>query len=1119
MRFFSIRGASVKCVIATLLAVAMLAISTPATFAAGGVYGTLAGTVVDTNSNQPISNASVTAKSPNNTYNATTDAGGHFTILGVAVDTYTVTVTAPGHDTVNIPGVNVFGDQINTVQTVGLQPHLATIARVTSRSVSSAYQPTQTTDSYTINQQQMIQSTGKAMSTNENSALLSVPGVTLTNSAGMNGSGTTQVTIRGAAATEIGYQLDGVPFREEFFHQNASFGLMNGVGSIQVVEGPGDATQAGVGAGVINVVPARGAGPGSGTLDLGIGSPNFSHEAGISYGFSTPDNRLSEYVSYIGQRYVPYNGYSFTNLPAYGNYFAQQYATNDQILNNLFFKFGKDLSQQFQVLYMNVNQEGYAGVTGPGGLYDPAANPGALVYYPYDQLVEGTVIGVTGATGTPYTPTQFAQLVGLSPGVPANNVAITSPQQQFSNSTRFLKLEYDNALSATTYMSLRYYNWGDLQATDGSYSQGPWFTGFPGIGQIWNGIGGNTSGVNFDLLHQFGSKLTVTLNGQYNVVRPLWTDYSPGLTFLAPLISGLSTGGGAAPAFTPQDWLPGGYVYNYFATTAVAVPSQDCSTMSLPAGFASNCLPRIPTWGINYNGTEFQEWGAGLRFQYNPTDRLRFDLGYRQEGQNQHWYSQIGNLGQGAPATGFACNGTCGGALTGAVTPILSPFDVANNFWTNNVLHPTVAEPRAAVSYQLGANDSLRFSYGRTGVFADAQTAGTPFVMTGIEPYLKIPAQAGAVCGWVSTTIFPCQSYAAQLYWAGDNVEAPDAGNGLPAIYSNYDLSYNHLFRSGWGMKLTPFFKEGTQLPASFLINPVLGIFAVGNQGFNKTTGVEFDLTTPQRAVGFSGFFAATYQNVLSTTPPFTSAENLVPLVSLASLQLGDLYRAGYVSPFSIRIGGIENFKSGFSISPQLQFNVGYPYTVGNTIAGTLANGTNANVPQVDFGSGITGGNASLIGPSPGAAISTNYYDPAYPGSALNPNIAATRGISATAANGGYLSHWNLQGNVTFQYKWSKNTLGLQLFNIFGNAFVNSVPAVNPYYQPVATGLSGPGTNVNSCVQQTGPGIRGCVPQIPGDVNAFTNGAYLLTNGNFTGTPFLGPQQPFALQLYYQRAF
>lgn len=1122
MRHTRISRASVKCAIAALLAVAIFALSAPSAFAAGGVYGTLSGTVLDASTRSPISGATVTAKSPSNSYTATTDSGGRFTILGVAVDTYTVTITASGHDLVNVPGVTVFGDQPNSVGTVSLEPHLATIARVTSRSVSSAYQPTQTTDSYTINSTQIVQATGKAYSTNENQALLSVPGVTLTNNkGGMMGGASTQVTIRGGAAYEVGYQFDGVPFREPFLNQNASFGLMNGVGNVQVVEGAGDATQAGVGAGVINVIPARGSGPGSGTLDLEVGGPNFNHQLGVTYGFSTPDNRISEYVSFIGQRFAPYDGYFSSNQASYGGYFNSGYVKNDQILNNLFYKFGKDLNQQFQVLYENVDNEAYSLGVGCGGVYNIATNPCALPYYPYDTAINGALLyPVAGLFGL--TTAQYQGLIPLTPGTPATNQAIPGPQQLGSNQTRFLKLEYDNNLSATTYLSLRYYNWETLEYTDGSYTAGPWTTFTPGAFQVFNGTGGPTSGVNLDLLHQFGSNLTVTLNGQYNILKPVWNDWSPGYTSLSLIgcCTGLSgVGSGAIPLMS--DWLPGGTVYNYFQNTAVAVPSQDCAPASLvtTAPFASNCLPRWPSWGINYNNTTFQNWGAGIRFQYNPTDKLRFDLGVREEGQNQHWLGFENNM-FAPPATG-TCVGSCAayGVAAGSTVPINNPYDVLNTSWTNSVLYPTVIEPRASVSYELGTANSFRFSYGRSAVFADAQTAGTPFGMQGLEPYFKIPAQAGSMCGWTATTIWPCRSYADQLYWEGDNLEAPDAGNGLPAIYSNYDFTYSHLFPSGYAMKLTGFNKIGSNLPTFFLLNPVLGIFAVSNQGYNKTTGAEFDLTTPQKAVGLSGFFAATYQNVLSTTPPFTTAENEVPLVNSASLALGDLYRAGYVSPFSIAIGAIQNFKNGFTISPQINFNVGYPYTNGNIIAGTLPNGTFANVPQVDFGPGITGGNSSLIGGSPGAAISTNYYDPANPGTSTNPNIAATRGISQTAANGGYLSHFNVEGNVTFQYKWTRNTVGVQLINVFGNGYVNSVPAVNPWYQPVATGLSGPQTGYNSCVNQLGAGIRGCTPTIPTDTYAFTNGAYLLTNGNYTGTPLLGPSQPFAIQVYYQRSF
>jgi hypothetical protein len=249
----------------------------------------------------------------------------------------------------------------------------------------------------------------------------------------------------------------------------------------------------------------------------------------------------------------------------------------------------------------------------------------------------------------------------------------------------------------------------------------------------------------------------------------------------------------------------------------------------------------------------------------------------------------------------------------------------------------------------------------------------------------------------------------------------------------------------------------------------------------------------------------------------------------IASLELGDLYRAGYVSPFSIRIGGVDNFKNGFSVSPQLQYNIGYPYSVGNMIATCVTPSQEvnitlsapqclryANVPQVDFGGGITGGESSLIGDDPGSNVSTNYYDPAYPGSSLNPNISATRGTPGTSANGGILSHPNLEADLSLEYKTRGNTFGVQFLNLFGNGWINAVPAINPWYQPVANGLSGPQTGYNSCVSQTGS-ARGCYPYIAKDSYAFTNGAYLLSNGNFTGTPTFGPIQPFTVQVYYQR--
>jgi hypothetical protein len=1114
-----------------------------AAFAAGGLYGNLRGTVVDSTSKAPISGAAIVARSGSATYRAKTDAKGFFIILGMAVDTYSVEVSAPDHETASVPGVAVFGDETDTIGTIALGPALKTIAKVTSRSVSSAFQPTQTTDSYTVNQQQILQSTGKTFTTNENAALLAVPGVTLTNN---NTAISSTITIRGGAAAEVGYQYDGVPFKEPFEGDNGSSGLMNGVGSIQVVEGAGDATQGGVGAGVVNVIPERGSGPGSGLIDTEVGGPNFTHQAGFNYGFSTPNGRVSEYISYTGERYEPYYGYGFTPLNQYGNYFAPTYVMNDQFVNNFFYRFGKNLGQQLQILYMNTSQQAYEGTIGAGGLYngtmlfdsstglydiyDPGTNPNALAYYPYDMLTQGFWVAGMG-----YTPQQYEQLVPLGNGVPSSNLPITTPQQAFSNQTRFLKFEYDNNLSPTTYLALRYYNWELLEYSDDQYSQGPWGTQDPGITD-WSSVGGQTVGTNLDVEHQFGSNLTVTLSGQYNMLTPIDDDQEP-QDLLSALITGtglsLTPDGSSSTTYgqpVAADWLSGGYLCgnNSNGAGGAGVDYLNC------AAGGSIADRRIPMWGIGYNGSFFQQWGGGIRFQFSPNDRLKLDLGVRDEGQNQHWLGQLGEYGQGVPSTGYVIAGCAAynaNPLDYAqcpVTAINNPYDIPSQLYT--ILHPTALQPRTSISWQLGRYDSLRFGYGRSTVFWNGITAATPFHLYGIGPYLDIPAKPGSLCGWTASAVFPCATFAQQLYWMGDNEEAPDLNTGPPADYTNYDLSYNHLFKNGWGFRITPFFKEGTNLPADYLLNPVLGVFATANLGYNKTTGIELGLTTPQVERGLSGFFTATYQNVLSTTPPFTTGETEVPLDPIASLELGDLYRAGYVSPASFRIGAVDDLKNGFSISPQLEYNIGYPYSVGNMIAGcveptvgivitlsTPSCARYANVPQVDFGPGISAGQSSLVGDDPGAAISTNYYDPAYPGSALNPNIDATRGTPGTAANGGVLSHPNLEADLSLEWKFRQNIIGVQFLNLFGNAWVNAVPAINPWYQPVATGLSGPQTGYNSCVSQTGS-ARGCYPTVAKDTYAFTNGAYLFSNGNFTGTPTFGPIQPFTVQIYYQRA-
>ncbi|MGA8473555.1 MAG: carboxypeptidase-like regulatory domain-containing protein, partial [Candidatus Cybelea sp.] len=74
-----------------------------------GVTGNLTGSVKDANG-APIAGVQVQASAPSGSRTATTDAGGHFVILSLNPDTYTVNLTREGYQSVSFPGVTVFAD-------------------------------------------------------------------------------------------------------------------------------------------------------------------------------------------------------------------------------------------------------------------------------------------------------------------------------------------------------------------------------------------------------------------------------------------------------------------------------------------------------------------------------------------------------------------------------------------------------------------------------------------------------------------------------------------------------------------------------------------------------------------------------------------------------------------------------------------------------------------------------------------------------------------------------------------------------------------------------------------------------------------------------------------------
>jgi hypothetical protein len=73
--------------------------------------GGIAGIITDANTGAPISGVQVQFSSPSQAATATTDAKGHFVVLSLAPDNYTLTLVKQGYDTRAVSGNSVFADQ------------------------------------------------------------------------------------------------------------------------------------------------------------------------------------------------------------------------------------------------------------------------------------------------------------------------------------------------------------------------------------------------------------------------------------------------------------------------------------------------------------------------------------------------------------------------------------------------------------------------------------------------------------------------------------------------------------------------------------------------------------------------------------------------------------------------------------------------------------------------------------------------------------------------------------------------------------------------------------------------------------------------------------------------
>jgi len=270
------------------------------TWALAGVTGNITGTVKDP-SGAPIAGATVQAIAPSESRTATTDAGGHFVLLSLGPDTYTINLDKSGYQSISFPGVTVFADQTQTLAYT-MTKALKLIAHVTSTSGASLVKSGVGSDLYSVNSSQAAAAAALGSGGNLNnaySAMASVPGVQT--SMGGVGWDYNAAYVRGQNSYYTGFEYDGIPINRAFDNYNAGTESSLGLQELQVYTGGGPSSVSTSGtAGFINQVIKTGTFPGFATANLGIATPNYYHQAQVEIGGSTPDRTFSYYIGLLG---------------------------------------------------------------------------------------------------------------------------------------------------------------------------------------------------------------------------------------------------------------------------------------------------------------------------------------------------------------------------------------------------------------------------------------------------------------------------------------------------------------------------------------------------------------------------------------------------------------------------------------------------------------------------------------------------------------------------------------------------------------------------------------------------------------------------------------------------
>jgi hypothetical protein len=880
-----------RAVFGVLLALLLVLQGTESVLA--GTTGSITGIVVDSSTHKPIAGAHVSAASPSQNASTVTDAGGHYALLSLAPDTYTLTIAASDtYEAASVSGITVQADQTLN-QTLSQGEKLKTIGKVTSRAASSLIKPGTTADVYSIGatQQDKASQVGGGGTLNSAwSALSTVPGVFVApNQAGYIGAGAS-LSIRGGDYDQIGYELDGIPVNRSFDNYPSTSLPSLGQQEIQVYTGAASASAEAQGiSGYVNQVIKTGSRPGSDQLALADGGPAFYHKATIETGGATANHLFSYYVGLGGYNqdyrygdqfqganvsnlwgfpvatcgavpaaalkqsivptcFTPGGALYNTSTPSYvlGSLNLDEQAQTQQRDSVVNLHFGipyKNGNKDDVQLLLDINHLGNSAYSSPNDLGGvnflntigyagsgaPTYTDGYQAQTPYGSLLP---VGYTGGGGV-VAPYLFPSTPTSRAGGLGSTLIDSNYRDSFVNNQNIFKVQYQHNFGSNAYLRLYGYTYYSDWLQNGPNTTAAPFLTFASADYELNS---HTRGLSLSFADQLNNQNLLNVVGSYTTASV--TRYNN---------SGVGLGTGTTVGYLVNGNDPyNGVAYNI---AGGAVPGAQYNAAGLPfqkltAGQILNGTAAVPAAGVTCGGgpCQYEVVSGGPSATYNQvkpkftafsiTDDFRPNSKLDiNAGLRYDLFTFDGSNTFNSGARTFFYNAYNSQAAANGVTPL--PFDPSG---AGNVNAYPVFQPRLGATYTLNPATVVRASYGRY-----AQAPNTAF-----EQYNYLQP-----------------NYLSRLIAFGNNGLPTTPGHSIvPPVSNNYDFSLEHQFGSDLAFKATPFLRKTQNQIQQFYLDQKTNFVSGLNVGNQTSEGLELELDKGDFARnGFASKLSFTYTN------------------------------------------------------------------------------------------------------------------------------------------------------------------------------------------------------------------------------------------------------------------